>query len=95
MLDEEIIKKIVNLYDSSNHWTSILVTKKLLYSLGLSPSVDIEFDNQICSYTGISLINSKQISNLQNIEENYVIMDDKRIGFNVNTKQDYDLLSTT
>ncbi|NIM26423.1 MAG: NTP transferase domain-containing protein [Nitrososphaeria archaeon] len=95
LLDEEIIKKIVNLYDSSNHWTSILVTKKLLYSLGLSPSVDIEFDNQICSYTGISLINSKQISNLQNIEENYVIMDDKRIGFNVNTKQDYDLLSTT
>ncbi len=95
LLDEEIIKKIVNLYDSNNHWTSILVTKKLLYSLGLSSSVDIEFDNQICSYTGISLINSKQISNLQNIEENYVIMDDKRIGFNVNTKQDYDLLSTT
>lgn len=95
LLDGEIIKKIVNLYDSSNSWTSILVTKKLLESLGMSSSIDIEFNNQPCSYTGISLINSKNISDLQNIEENYVIVDDKRIGFNVNTKQDYDLLSTT
>ena len=92
LLDGEIIKKIVNLYDANNSWTSILVTKKLLDSIGLSSSIDIEFNSQPCSYTGISLINSKKISDLQNIEENYVIVDDKRIGFNVNTKQDYDLL---
>lgn len=95
LLDGEIIKKIVNLYDANNSWTSILVTKKLLDSIGLSSSIDIEFNSQPCSYTGISLINSKKISDLQNIEENHVIVDDKRIGFNVNTKQDYDLLSTT
>ncbi len=95
LLDGEIIKKIVSLYDSSNSWTSILVTKKLLDSLGLSSSIDTEFDNQNCSYTGISLINSRKVSDLQNIDEQYIIVDDKRIGFNVNTKQDYDLLSTT
>ena len=95
LLDGEIIKKIVNLYDPINFWTSILVTKKLLDSLGVSSSIDIEFDNQNCSYTGISLINSGKISDLQNVDENYIIIDDKRIGFNVNTKQDYNLLSTT
>ena len=95
LLDGEIIKKIISLYDSSNSWTSILVTKKLLDSLGLSSSIDTEFDNQNCSYTGISLINSRKVSDLQNIDEQYIIVDDKRIGFNVNTKQDYDLLSTT
>ena len=94
-LDSEIIKKIVKFYDSSNIWTSILITKKLLSSLGLSSSFDIKFENQLCSYTGISLINSSKISDLQNIDETYLIIDDKRIGFNVNTKQDYDLLSTT
>jgi len=95
LLDSEIIKKIVNLYGLNNTWTTILVTKNFLESLGMSSDYNITFENQICNYTGISIINSKKISNLENIEENFVIVDDKRIGFNVNTKQDYDLLGTT
>ena len=95
LLDSEIIKKIVNFYDPNNIWTTILVTKKFLKLLGLSSDYDITFENQICNYTGISMINSQNISNIENIEEKFVIIDDKRIGFNVNTKQDYNLLSTT
>ena len=95
LLDSEIIKKIVNLYSLNNTWTTILVTNFFLESLGISSDYDITFENQICNYTGISMIKSKKISNLENIEENFVIVDDKRIAFNVNTKQDYDLLSTT
>lgn len=95
LLDKEIIKKIVNLYDPNNKWTTILVTKNFLKSLGLSSDYNITFENKLCNYTGISMINSQQISNLENIEEKFVIVDDKRIGFNINTKQDYDLLSTT
>ncbi len=95
LLDSEIIKKIVNLYSLNNTWTTILVTKIFLESLGISSDYDITFENKICNYTGISMINSKKISNLENIEENFVIVDDKRIAFNVNTKQDYDLLGTT
>jgi adenosylcobinamide-phosphate guanylyltransferase len=95
LLDKEIIKKIVNLYDPNNKWTTILVTKNFLKSLGLSSDYNITFENKLCNYTGISMINSQQISNLENIEEKFVVVDDKRIGFNINTKQDYDLLSTT
>jgi adenosylcobinamide-phosphate guanylyltransferase len=93
-LDSEIIKKIVNFYDPNNMWTTILVTKNFLESLGLSSDYDITFENQLCNYTGISMVNSQKISNLENIEEKFVIIDDKRIAFNVNTKQDYNLLST-
>ena len=95
LLDKEIIKKIVNLYDPNDKWTTILVTKNFLKSLGLSSDYNITFENKLCNYTGISMINSQQISNLENIEEKFVVVDDKRIGFNINTKQDYDLLSTT
>jgi adenosylcobinamide-phosphate guanylyltransferase len=95
LLDSEIIKKIVDFYDPNNIWTTILVTKNFLVSLGLSSDYDITFENQICNYTGISMINTQQISNLENIEEKFVIVNDKRIGFNVNTRQDYNLLSTT
>ena len=94
LLDEEIIKKIINQFDPKKTWTSILVTKKFLTTLGLESDFSIDFDGQTCHYTGISLVNSEQISSLENLDENYIIIDDKRIAFNLNSKQDYDLLST-
>lgn len=94
LLDEDIVRKIVNQYDSHKTWVSILVTKNFLSSLGLESDYRINFNDQICHYTGISLVNSKKISSLENLEENYIIIDDKRIAFNLNSKHDYDLLST-
>ena len=95
LLDKDIIKDIVSLYNSQNIWTSILVSNKFLTSLGLDSDYSVSFDNQLCNYTGISLINSKKIVSSKNIDENYVIINDKRIAFNLNTKKDFDLLSTT
>ena len=95
LLDEEIIQRIVDQYDSKKIWTSIIVTNKFLNSLGLESDYSIKFNAQVCSYTGISLINSKKILSLENLDEDYVILDDKRIAFNLNSKQDYDLLGTT
>jgi len=95
LLDKEIIQKIVNQFDSKNIWTSILVTNKFLTTLGIESDYSVNFNNQVCHYTGISLVNSEKISSLENLEENYIIIDDKRIAFNLNTKQDYDLLSVT
>ncbi len=95
LLDKEVIQKIVTHYNSQTVWTSILVTNKFLTTLGIESDYSVNFDNQVCHYTGISLVNSEKISSLENLEENYVIIDDKRIAFNLNTKQDYDLLSTT
>ena len=95
LLDEKIIKIITNQYDPKKTWTSILVTNKFLITLGLESDLSVNFDGQTCHYTGISLINSEKISSLENLIENYIVIDDKRIAFNLNSKQDYDLLSTT
>ncbi len=94
LLDKEAIQKIVNQHDSQNIWTSVLVTNKFLTTLGITSDHSVTFDNQTCHYTGISLVNSEKVSSLENLKENYVIINDKRIAFNLNTKQDYDLLST-
>lgn len=93
-LDKQIIQEIVSNYEN-NTWTSILVTKGFMDSLCLSSEFYTEFDGHQCHYTGISVINSQKIENLSKVPENYKIIDDKRIAFNLNTKQDYDLLSTT
>ena len=95
LLDKEIIQKIVKHYDPEKIWTSILVTNKFLTKLGLESDYSIDYSNQTCNYTGISLINSNKINSSKNLDENYIIIDDKRIAFNLNTKQDYELLGTT
>ncbi|MCV0430980.1 NTP transferase domain-containing protein [Nitrosopumilus sp.] len=95
LLDEEITQKITNSFDPEKTWTSILVTNKFLTSLGLHSDYSINFENNTCHYTGISLINSEKISSLENVVETFVIIDDKRIAFNLNSKQDYDLLGAT
>ena len=94
LLDKEIIQKIVYQYDPQKIWTSILVTSKFLTSIGLKSEYSVNFSNQKCHYSGISLINSTKITSLDNLDENYIILDDKRVGFNLNTKEDYDLLCT-
>ena len=95
LLDKEIIKKIVKHYDPEKIWTSILVTDKFLTKLGLESDYSLQYSDQRCHYTGISLINSNKINSSKNLDENYIIIDDKRIAFNLNTKQDYELLGTT
>ena len=40
-------------------------------------------------------VNANKITSSENTNENYIIIDDKRVGFNLNTKQDYELLGTT
>ena len=95
LLDKEIIQKIVHQYNPQKTWTSILVTSKFLTSIGIESEYFVNFLNQKCHYSGISLINSTKINSLENLDENYIIIDDKRIGFNLNTKRDYDLLGTT
>ena len=95
LLDKEIIQQIVNCYDPEKTWTSILVTNNFLAELGLESNYSIHYDDQKCNYTGISLVNASKISSSENINENYIIIDDKRVAFNLNTKQDYELLGTT
>jgi len=95
LLDKEIIQKITNYYNPQKSWTSILVTNKFLTMLGLESNYSVNFNDQICHYTGISLINAEKITSLESLVENYIVLDDKRVAFNLNSKQDYDLLGTT
>ena len=94
LLDKEIIQKLVK-FNSESIWTSFLVSKKFLNSLGLKSNLLVECDSVECVYTGISIINADKIKNLNTVKENYIILDDKRIAFNLNTKEDYELLNSS
>ena len=94
-LDGQIIKQIVSRYNPFKLWTSFVVTKGFLDSLGLSSDFPVIVEEGECFYTGISLINSKKIKTLDFVKESHEILDDKRVAFNLNTKQDYDLVNVS
>jgi len=98
LLDEKIIQIMTEKFNSESVWTSFLVSKKFLNSLGLESSLLVNSDNIECTYTGISIINVNKLG-LGNwpspVKENYIILDDKRIAFNLNTKKDYELLNSS
>ena len=94
-LDEDVIQNVVSHYNSQNTWTTILVTKEFLEQFHLSSDYEVTFADQKCYYTGISLVNTRNISTLANMPEKFIIINDKRIAFNLNTKNDYDLFRTT
>ena len=94
LLDEEIIQKLVE-FNSKSVWTSFLVSKKFLDSLSLESNLLVKHNGVECIYTGISIINADKIKNLNSVNEDYIILDDKRIAFNLNTKEDYELLNSS
>ena len=93
LLDDKIIKQISENYNPKNVWTSIVTTNKFLNSIGINSEYTTK--NKEYVYSGISLVNASEINNLESIEENLVVIDDKRIGLNINTKDDYELLCST
>jgi adenosylcobinamide-phosphate guanylyltransferase len=95
LLDAEIVKEIVQQVESKETWVSILVSKKFLDQLGAKPEYSVTCGNKECAYTGISVVNPKYISEMKEVKESYIILDDKRIAINLNTKKDYDLLCAT
>ena len=92
LLDSEIIQKIVNDFEDKQSWTSILVSKKFLDLIGIKPEYLVNYDGEQCAFTGISIVNPKMIAAMEHVQESYVVIDDKRIAINLNTKSDYDLL---
>ncbi|MDE1726081.1 MAG: NTP transferase domain-containing protein [Thaumarchaeota archaeon] len=94
LLDSEIVKKIVNSIEDKTLWTSVLVSKKFLDLVGTKSEYLVNYNGEECAFTGISVVNPKAIVDMKHVKESYVLIDDKRLAINLNTKRDYDLLGT-
>ena len=94
LLDENIVKHIVDTANSKKTWTSVITTKSFQSSLNLIPECNVSFNEEDYVHTGISIVNASKIKNMNSIKEDYLIINDKRVCLNVNTKTDFKLLST-
>ena len=94
LLDGDIIKQIIDNVNHDKTWTSIVTTKSFQNSLNLEPECISTLNDEDYAHTGISIVNASKISNFETIEEDYLNIDDKRVCFNINTKNEYDLLGS-
>ena len=92
LLDGNIVKQIVANSNSKKTWTSVVTTKSFQLSLNLEPECLISLNEKEHVHTGISVVNATEIKNFDSVEEDYLIIDDKRVCLNVNTKTDFELL---
>ena len=92
LLDETIVKQIVNAMNSEKIWISVLTTKSFQSSLNLDTECLVSLNGEDHIHTGISVVNASKIKNLDSVEEDYIIINDKRVCFNVNTKSDFESL---
>ena len=90
LLDSQIVKTIIDHHESQQIWTSIVTTLTFQKTLGIKSDCIIENHDYV--QTGISIVDAKKITNLDPVEEKFLVIDDKRIGLNLNTKDDYNLL---
>ncbi|RNJ80235.1 MAG: 5-deoxyadenosylcobinamide phosphate nucleotidyltransferase [Nitrosopumilus sp. B06] len=88
LLDPHMVSKIASYYDGCA-WTGIVSTLEFLRSQQIEPGPPA---SNKCYYTGASLVNSSKVSSSGMVEERHVIIDDRRVAFNLNTRSDYDLL---
>ena len=93
-LDQNIIQSMIEKFNTENIWTTFLVSAKFLNSFGMESDIVIKYENIDCVYTGISIINANKITDLNEVQQSYIILDDKRIAFNLNTNEDYRLLNS-
>ncbi|MDC0199437.1 NTP transferase domain-containing protein [Candidatus Nitrosopelagicus sp.] len=92
LLDENIVKQIVDTTNPEKIWTSIVTTTSFQSSLNLDSECIISFNGKDHIHTGISIVNSNKIKNLDFVEEDYLVINDKRVCLNINTKNDFELL---
>ena len=90
LLDSQIVKTIIDHHEAEQTWTSIVTTLSFQKTLGMKSDCIVENHDYV--QTGISIVDAKKITNLDPVEEKFLVIDDKRIGLNLNTKDDYNLL---
>src|SRR6188472_1112508 len=91
-INAKIIKKIIDNCAWDAPCISVILRKRFVESIGIKPSVILCKDNIFYCHSGITIIDSLGVKDMnQRLSESYVLMDKKEIAVNVNTMKDLEL----
>lgn len=90
LLDARLIRALVSQYNPRHTWTSFVADANHTKEQG---EFFVDIQGKKCLYTGVSLVNARNLMPGKMTKEHYIIINDKRLSFNLNTKSQYDSLN--
>ena len=90
LLELKDVKKIVSQRRQEDTCTSVVSPKQFVLSIGIKPSVIVCINSSQYCHTGISVIDSAKAEGTVRIAERYIIMNQKGVAVNVNTRSDFE-----
>ena len=92
LIDSSTVEKIVGSFDRCKKpCLTVVVSKALLDDLDVSTDYCVEYDGKIVCHTGVSIIDSSQVSGQSNIDEELLLIDKLQLALNVNTMHELKL----
>jgi adenosylcobinamide-phosphate guanylyltransferase len=94
LITPELIEKIISNWDGDKQCISIVLDKEFIIKLDLIPTISIKLENKEYFHSGITIFDSSKVQKGQVIKEHYIILNNERLAFNINTKKDFSLVSS-
>jgi GTP:adenosylcobinamide-phosphate guanylyltransferase len=89
LLSPKMIRKIVKFCTGiHSQCISIVLEEYFVRCLGIKPSIVFNIGKQEYCHSGIMIIDSSKSKTQQNLDEYYLVMNEKEIAINVNTPMD-------
>lgn len=85
------IKKILSQHRPEHACTSVVSDKRFVTSLGINPSIIVRINARQYCHTGISIFDSSKICGTDRVDEHYVVINQKGVAVNVNTRSDFEI----
>jgi adenosylcobinamide-phosphate guanylyltransferase len=95
LVTPELIERIVSKWKGDRNCISIVMDKQYATSLGLVPSFRVKQGNKEYFHAGVTIFDTSNMNARKRIKEYYLRLDDERIAFNINTKEDFFLLENS
>jgi adenosylcobinamide-phosphate guanylyltransferase len=85
------VNRIVLNWEREHPCTCVMSEKRFVSDIGINPSITICIDSRQYCYSGISIIDSSKVCSAATIYEHYLIMNQKGVAVNVNTRSDFEI----
>ena len=95
LVTPDLIKRIVSKWKGDRQCISIVMDKKYTANLGLLPSFKVKLGNKEYFHSGVTIFDTSTMNTRKRIKEYYLRLNDERIAFNINTKEDFFLLENS
>jgi adenosylcobinamide-phosphate guanylyltransferase len=91
LLNPKIIQEIIGRYSPGLPCVSIVSDKQFVVNMGVKPSLVLSINSKEYCHTGITIVDSSKVRGLTTLKEYYIIMNEREIVVNVNTRREFEI----